>query len=611
MNDEKRAAATEAELEKLARQFEEAQDQSREARELCERDRDYYDGKQLTDEEIATLQRRGQPIVVFNRIAPKVDSVLGFERRMRTDPKAYPRTPQHEDEANSVTDAIRFVLDDQRWDQKRSDVAENVFIEGEGAVTVTARQGRLGHEVVITHVPWDRFYRDPYSRTRDYSDAAYMGVVVWMDEDEVEARWGEEGRELATQTIDNRDWSDDSYDDRPKYTAWADHKRRRVRIFQHYWRKGDTWHHAIFCRAGFLDEPKESPYLDEDGNPECPVVAVSCFIDRENNRYGGIRRMISPQDEINKRRSKALHYLNSRQVIAEHGAVEDVQRAKEELAKPDGWVERNPEMHFEVRDNTLMTQGELGMLAEAKAEIDASGVNPALEGDLQAPSGRAVEALQQAGLAELTKYFDSLRDWNWRVYRAVWNRIRQFWTEEKWIRVTDDEDNLKWVGLNRPITAMEQVQELLQQGQPIPPQLEQLVLVAPQTPVGVQNPVGELDIDIIMQDAPDSVNIQSEQFEMLVDMWTKAPDRIPLEMVIEASTLRNKDRLLEHIKGPQEPSPEQVEAMEIQKAGAIAEVEKTQSEVAKNMASAQESQADAARKYMEAELGSRPPLISL
>lgn len=601
-----------ASVERLVRQFEEAQDQTQENRELCERDRDYYDGYQLTDDEITTLNQRGQPPVIFNRIGPKVDAVLGFERRMRSDPKAYPRTPKHESEADSVTDAIRYVLDDQRWDQKRSDVAENLYIEGEGAVTVTVRNRAGQMDVILTHVPWDRFYADPYSRTRDYSDAAYKGVVVWMDEDDVEAQWGEDGRKLAASSIDNGDWSGDTYDDRPSRTSWADAKRRRVRVCQHYYRKGGKWHHAIFCRAGFLQEPEVSAYLDEDNEPCCPLVAVSCYIDRENNRYGGIRRMISPQDEVNKRRSKALHYMNSRQVIAEHGAVEDVQRAKQELARPDGWLEVNPDARLEIQPNITMASGEMQLLQEAKAEIDASGVNPALEGDVSAPSGRAVEALQQAGLAELTKYFDSLRDWNWRVYRAVWNRIRQFWDQERWIRVTDDDDNLRWVAMNRQVTAADQVRRMMEQGQPIPPQLEVLAMNAPGAVVGMDNAVAELDVDIIMQDAPDSITIQSEQFKLLTEMWSKAPERIPLEMVVEASSLRNKAKLIDAIKAPQQPNPE---AMAAQKAKAEADIAKTQSEAAKNFATAEQTSAETqehqVRARLAAELGAPQPIISV
>jgi hypothetical protein len=573
-------------VSKLARHFEEAEQQGRDARQLAERDRDYYDGKQLTDEEVATLQQRGQPAVVFNRIKPKIDALLGFERRMRSDPKAYPRTPQHEQDAESITDAIRFVLDDQRFDLKRSEVAENVFIEGEGALSVVVENRRGKPEVVLNPVPWDRFYRDPYSRRRDYSDAKYKGVVVWMDADDAEAQFGEKAREVVEACFERGDLSE-TYDDRPNKTAWVDTKRKRVRVCQHYWREGGKWMHAIFCRGGYLLQPQPSPYLDENGEPECPIVAVSAYIDRENARYGVVRQHVSAQDEINKRRSKALHYLNSRQVIAEKGAVDDIQQAKRELARPDGVVEVNPGMRFDVGEPISLANAEMQMLQEAKAEIDASGVNPAIEGDAQAPSGRAQEMLLQAGLAEMTVVFDAMRDWSWRVYRAVWNRIRQFWTEERWIRVTDDERNLRWMGLNVP-------------------QRDEFGNV-----IGVQTPVAELDVDIVLHDAPDSVTIQSEQFEMLTEMWSKAPDRIPLEMVIEASQLRNKDKLLEHLKSQAQPPPEM---QQMQQRGMEADIAEKEGKAAKAFADARKAEAEADRGLIEsqiaAEIGTPVPLVS-
>ena len=106
---------------------------------------------------------------------------------------------------------------------------------------------------------------------------------------------------------------------------------------------------AIVCKGGFLRAPQESPYLDEDGEPECDLIAGSAYIDRDNNRYGDVRQMISPQDEINKRRSKALHLLNSKNVIADMGAVEDVEAARREIAKADGWVEKMPDAHLRNR----------------------------------------------------------------------------------------------------------------------------------------------------------------------------------------------------------------------------------------------------------------------
>ena len=51
-------------------------------------------------------------------------------------------------------------------------------------------------------------------------------------------------------------------------------------------------------------------------------------------------------------------------------------------------------------------------------------------------------------MIQLGDLLDNLRHLDRRVFRAMWARMRQFWTAEKWMRVTDDERNVKWVGLN-------------------------------------------------------------------------------------------------------------------------------------------------------------------
>ena len=79
-----------AELQALVRMFDDAEDATYDARERAERDRDYFDGKQLTTKEIAELNKRGQPPLKFNRIRGKVDWYKGLEAQRRTDPKAYP-----------------------------------------------------------------------------------------------------------------------------------------------------------------------------------------------------------------------------------------------------------------------------------------------------------------------------------------------------------------------------------------------------------------------------------------------------------------------------------------------------------------------------------------
>lgn len=587
-----------ADHERLLRQFEEAHDNTATERELAERDRDYYDGKQLTAEEEEALRQRKQPIVISNRIRPKIDALMGFERKQRTDPKAFPRTPKHEEDANSVTDALRFVCDQNSFQQLRSEVAESMLVEGIGAATVTVRKARDGFDVVMTAVPWDRFYRDPHSRRRDFSDASYLGVVLWMDEDDALAiADSKQAKEVIEACYDTTEG--ETYGDRPK-VAWADKKRKRVRVLQHRWREGGTWKTAILTKGGFLRDPQDSPYLDEDGKPECDVIAVSCYIDRDNRRYGHVRNMVSAQDEINKRRSKALHRLSVRQVIAESGAVDDVAKAKVELAKPDGYIEVAPEMRFDIVNSEQLAMGELELYREAKAEIDASGVNPALQGDVKAPSGRAMEAMTTAGLAETGVAFDALRDWSLRAYRQAWNRIKQYWTDEKWVRVTDDERNLRWVGLNRQTTLGEQLQrqgKLPPDVDPNDPRLQQPV---------VENELAQLDVDIVVDEAPDSVVIQSEQFAQLVDLKRADPMAIPTKAIIEASSLRNKDAILKHIEDNGVPPELAQQMQELQQALQECQQQLQQAQQDKGRekqeAQAIKSQVDADIKVARAEL---------
>ena len=104
----------------LVRMFEESEDATYDARQLSERDRDYVDNKQLTSAEEAALKKRGQPLVVINRIKGKIEFLVGMEIERRIDPKAFPRTPAHEQDADGASQAMKYVSDEQRYDHKRT-----------------------------------------------------------------------------------------------------------------------------------------------------------------------------------------------------------------------------------------------------------------------------------------------------------------------------------------------------------------------------------------------------------------------------------------------------------------------------------------------------------
>lgn len=575
-----------SDLSLCVQQFEEAEQATQDARQLAERDRDYYDEKQWTAAEKAALEKRGQPAVTYNRIKRKVSAMLGLERQTRKDPKAFPRNPDDEAAANAATDALRYVCDDNRWNDKRSTAAKDLAIEGTCAIKVGVRQTKEGIDPVLSRVAWDRFYYDPHSVEFDFADANYMGEVVWMDLADAIARFPDAQDVLET-TVSSAQGSE-TYDDTPKYRMWADYRRKRVRICEHYYRDGEGWKFCLFTKGGYIVEPMPSPYLGDDGQPECPIKAVSLYVDRDGNRYGEVRTMIGPQDEINKRRSKALHLISQRQVRVSPAVAQDPNEVRRELARPDG-VFVGDAGEVEILPTNDMASANLQLLQEAKAEIDLLGPNAALGGkNQQEASGRAIIAQQQGGMTELSTYLDCIRTLSLAVYRSIWARVRQHWTGPRWVRITDDQRNLRFVGINQPVTALQAEAKRLgvskdnmQQADPQAVGYLQTLanLPAGQQIVGVENAVAELDVDIIVDEGIDSPTIAAEQFEQMLKLAGGGLP-IPPDVLIEASSLKNKDQLLERMR--QGPSPEQMAAQQIALAGEQAKVEETQSKTFKN-----------------------------
>lgn len=594
-------------LETLRTMAEGAIDLTSEARNASEKCRDYYDNHQWTAEEIAALKKRRQPPITFNRIQRKIDAMIGIEQKSRTDPRAIPRNPQDEEAADAATKALVFIDDQTRFDQKRSLAFENLLIEGYGGAEVIVEQRRGKFEIVVNRLRWEELFADPHSREKDFSDASFMGSMKWMTMDTAlslyqetyDAAKKEDDPELedVLRTGMSAASNGDTYEDRPyKNTFWADGKSKRVRVAQMYYRRGADWYLAIFCGGGVIVNGP-SPYVDEDGKPCNPMVLMTAYIDRENRRYGLVTSMLGAQDEVNHRRSKGLHLINSRQTQTVKGAV-SVDALKRELAKPDGNVEVDIDQisgareagvpAFQILPTNDMAAGNFQLLQEAKNEIDMIGPNASLLGQLQGDqSGRAIMAQQQAGMAELAPVYDSLRDWTLRCYRQMWLRVRQFWTEERWVRVTDETEAPEWLAFNRQV-GMQVVQG--PDGMP---------MLQPQ----IENPVAQMDVDIIIEDAPDYVTLRQEEFEQLAQMAQQGMP-IPPEMLIEASSVRNKKRILEVLEQQkQEAAQGQQQAMQAQMQAEQAKLQlegekvqisgmAAQAKAAKDMADAQQTEAE-------------------
>lgn len=603
---------TDSDHEKVVAQFEEYTNATITIRALAERCRDYRDGNQWTDDERKTLKKRKQPCITDNKIQDKCDTLLGIEKQMRTDPKAYPRNPSDEDSAEAATDALRYVADDNTYHVSvRKEASDNLMVEGlcAGQVIVEKRKGREP-KILMEHIRWDRVYYDIHSLRKDFSDKTYCGYFTWMDYEEALDEFPDGKAALdASDTGTSQGGPDKSLDDKPRYVIMSA-KRKRVQVFKHYHLKKGKWHESSWCRGGWLEKPKACAYKDEDGKPSCCLELQALYRDSDGNPYGSVPRYLDLQDEHNKRRSKMLHLLNAKRITVQKGAEDDIAKLRDEVHKPDGVLEVNDITQIRVEDNLAEAEGQWRLLQQTDMALSQTGPNSAIAGTSGDLSGIAKARDQQAGQLPISPLFDALDAWELRMYRQVWCRVRQYWTSEMWIRVTDNEDKPKFVGLNQKMSMGEQLAEKAGQDpefQQLPPEeqrgiIEELASRPESQQIVVKNSVGEMDVDIIIERGPDVATLQQEEFAQLTEI-AKARPEVKFSTLVKMSQLRSttKKMVLEDIDGTNDPAAKQAAQFQqmMQQLQALimqAQARSENAKAAKDEAAAVESQVDASVK---------------
>lgn len=647
-------------LKDRVQKYEDWEEKTVDSQKASRKARAYYDNKQWTSAEVAKLKERGQPVITKNRIARKINFILGEEIRKRVDPAARPRTPQHEDAARSATDALRYAEEEEKFDAVRSSALKNVLVEGYGGAVKEMSQDEDGGYVnVLRHVEWDRLFYDPASRAPDFSDALYLGIIVWLDLEDAVSLYPNARRELEEAVRNAGSDTTTTTEDTPRGKSWADGRRKRVKVIEMYHRVGKDWYRFDFTKSADLREPEMTFILDEKGKHSlCPLVMMSCYVDSDGARYGIVDALISPQDEINKRSSKALHLLSVDKTTYEEGAIDDPVKYQSERAKPDGLMMVAPggltEGRIRNETGTELAQGQFNLLNEAKQDIDSIGPSASGVNDLPGGvSGRAFLARQQAASQELGTIFDQLKQWTHSIFTLDWLCIRQYWTEEKWLRVTDDREltGYRFVALNQRMTRAHRFQELLQKQVPpdkalqtaagdVAPQIisdaqaaaSQMTQAATQqaqmmqqqgmAPAGAGSPpdltsiimrhplmaqqitvnqVDQMLIDIVIDEAPETAVLADEQFETLGQLTPSIvqakPDMAPalVRALIQASSLPNKRELLQEFdKGPDpaaKQAQQQQQAMQAQMQQMAMALQQAQLQVEQTRAALQQAQA--------------------
>lgn len=525
--------------------------------------RRYRHGAQWDPKQVQIFNLRKQPVVTYNRTSRKIDSIIGLTERLKQDPKAFPRAPKDEPGAELATACVRYVVESDIKEFIMPRVIENIAVEGIGGIEILLIEGDKGDiDIGFAHVETDSFFYDPRSYRHDFDDARFCGVAKWLDEEEVIRLAPDKEAEITSVLHTTNEFTTNPDREQKWFLDMNEAGERKMRVVDIWYKYKGGWRWCLFT-GGLKLQEGEGYFYDYKGKQICKYMMQSCYIDHDGDRYGFIRNLKSAQDEVNQRRSKGLHELNSRRITAEDGAFADVEIARREAVRPDGVViyQKGFEMSFDDQTRLANMEGHIKFLEDAKNEIENFGPNPALIGQgLEYKSGRAINLLQQAGISELGPFMIGVRNLKLRLFRAIWCAIQRYWTAERYIRVTSIEGvdmlvRVNGIGID-PATG-----------------LPRLI-----------NAIGQIDVNIILDEGPDEINMMGDAYDTLLAL-SQSGAQVPPEILIELSPLHPsvKRKLLAMLNDPMEQA-----AKQLQLQGGQAEIAKKQSLAALQTAQAQE-----------------------
>ncbi len=543
---------------------------------------EFYDGEQWTSEELQVLKERNQPPVTINRIKPKIDSIIGMEVGLKVNTRAFDRGAQDFETAKAISESMRYVEQQNDFDNIESEAFSDQIIDGRGWYKVSTVWDGLDADPKIEKIDNEDVIKDRDGKKTDLSDSKQIHETIWSSVEDAKELFPEhkeqfdkamywedvpsiDGEKHERVRPDQYDSGRDSSDS--DFVEFVDKKLNRLRLVTTYYRTpykrsfisgkgiavqevtgmkpsevkkilntfegsvkwdqlGYRLHCATYCWNMLLESQEDIKPYDKEGKFNHVWVRgyasrnkKDCHID-----YGLVRQMMDPQKEINKRRSKALHIISTNQTVMEEGAVDDVEKFRQEAARPDGIMVLRPGNAGRIQRETRtdLSASHFQLYQESKAEIDAVGIRGEVEGVSKATSGRDFQLRQQQATQSMRQLFSNLRGARRRVFMLVLDIIQQHWTAEKLIRITDDPES-GLIVLNKKVT------------DPVTGE------------VYTQNDVSLGKYDLIIEEAPETVTLQGETFDILAGLAEKGYP-IPMDMLIESSPIPNKKKLLERMQ---------------------------------------------------------------
>lgn len=420
---------------------------------------DFYKGKQWDSSVVEKLKREGRPYLTFNKIRPIIRALSGWQRQNRQDLKVLARRGGIESLAEVFTELMKYFYDISHADWENSMIFFDGLITGKGwlALDIDYSKEPLNGDLILSRERPIMVYEDPHAQRYDLSDAKFIIRTYWADKEQIESQFPKAKKDiglLAAVDPDEREpITGVETQDYQRTGEFKEYEKYRYLVKEYYWREYLQQRMIVNMQTLEVTEEKIDdekaqslvnafphirivdrvvPVLNLttvvgkmilqdikdpfDGISIFPLVRF-CSDWTDGYVSGEVDSLIDPQKEINKRRSQALHILNTQAhsgAIMEENALspEEENKYKQMGSTPGILVKVRKGMRFEIIKPGILSEGHIALEKLSEDDLKKiSGVNTDLLGYTpeRQESGRAMLIRREHGLLTNESIFDNFQ----------------------------------------------------------------------------------------------------------------------------------------------------------------------------------------------------------
>ena len=417
---------------------------------------DMYHNRQWSHEALSLLANRGQPAETFNVVKLFSRMLVGYYSTTVNTAVADPVQMSDVTTASVMTDAIQHVFEKNKMNVEGDKIKLGGILSG---ILCTQQQpfktgardqfGRPIWGIKIQNIPDYELVTDPMSTNEDYSDARFLHRFKWLPPESITQMFGFTRFEKLEAYYNNLEVPEAEFDYQHGVRLHG-----RYRVFDNYLvthtvvQDDNNKRWSIYWCGDVELERKEITHKNVKWDYRLVKLQSSNFTEY----YGIFREVLETQKAINQALIKLQLMVNTQKVYVESNAVEDVAKFTDAVNRVNGVIPVKSLKGIKVEELAREALEQYAIIDKAFDRIQrVLNINDSFLGmAFASDSGRKVKLQQNATVMALRYLTVRIEHFYELLGQDIAGLIKQYYTAEQVIGVTDEVVGRRFIELNKP-----------------------------------------------------------------------------------------------------------------------------------------------------------------